>query len=76
MPSAAPATPATDMTKNMGLTDRSVRLLLAAVLAVLALFVVEGALTWVLGVLAVVLAATSAIGTCPLYVPFHLSTRR
>jgi len=63
------------MTLNMGLTDRRVRIVAAVVLLLLALFVVEGTLAWVLGGLAAVLAATSAVGTCPLYLPFGISTR-
>lgn len=64
------------MTLNMGRTDRTVRLAVAAVLVLLILFVTEGALSWVLGGVAVVLAATSFVGTCPAYLPFGFSTRR
>jgi hypothetical protein len=63
------------MIKNMGSTDRTIRLVAAVVLLALALFVVEGALAWVLGLVAVVLALTSAVGTCPAYLPFRFSTR-
>jgi hypothetical protein len=64
------------MTLNMGRTDRSVRLAAALVLVVLILFVTEGVLSWVLGAVALILAATSLVGTCPAYLPFGLSTRR
>ena len=63
------------MTLNMGRTDRTVRLIAAAVLVLLILFVTEGTLSWVLGAVALILVATSAVGTCPLYLPFGLSTR-
>ncbi|MEM6325955.1 MAG: DUF2892 domain-containing protein [Bacteroidota bacterium] len=63
------------MTLNMGRTDRTVRLGAAAVLLVLVLFVTSGVTSWILGGVAVVLAATSAVGTCPAYLPFGLSTR-
>lgn len=63
------------MTKNMGQLDRMIRAVIAVLFAVLALF---GSLpTWaaiLLGILAVVMAVTSAIGFCPLYVPFKIST--
>lgn len=64
------------MTLNMGQTDRRLRLGAAVVLILLVLFVTEGALDWVLGGVAVILAATSFVGTCPLYLPFGFSTRK
>ncbi|MDX1407949.1 MAG: DUF2892 domain-containing protein [Saprospiraceae bacterium] len=63
------------MKKNMGSTDRIIRLLLAAVFA--GLFfgnVVTGTIGIVLLVLAGVFALTSFVSFCPLYVPFGLST--
>ncbi len=62
------------MTLNMSRTDRRLRLAAAAVLLVLVVFVTEGTLSWVLGVVALVLAATSMVGTCPAYLPFGIST--
>ena len=64
------------MTLNMGRTDRTLRLGAAVILILLVLFVTEGALDWVLGIAAVILAATSFVGTCPAYLPFGFSTRR
>jgi hypothetical protein len=47
---------------------------------VIGLLIVTGQLTGltaiVLGVLAAILLVTSALAWCPLYLPFHLSTRR
>lgn len=64
------------MTRNMGLTDRGVRLLLAVVAAViLALQLVSGWLAIVLGVVIVMLAVTSTVAWCPLYLPFGWSTK-
>ena len=63
------------MTLNMGRTDRTLRLVAAAVLVLLVLFVTDGALDWVLGIVAAVLVATSLVGTCPAYLPFGFSTR-
>jgi hypothetical protein len=65
------------MTKNMGSLDKAVRLMLAAVFVVLYFTdVVSGTLGIVLLVLAGVFALTSLAGTCPLYLPFNLSTRK
>lgn len=64
------------MTLNMGRTDRTLRLVVAAVLVALVLFVTDGAIDWVLGIVAVVLVVTSFVGTCPAYLPFGFSTRR
>ena len=77
-PSAAPRRNQTppQMTKNIGLTVRRVLFAAAAVLAVLAITAADGALAWGLGLVAVVLVATSSIGTCPAYLPFGFSTRR
>ena len=63
------------MTHNMGLTDRRLRAVAAVALLALVLFVTDGALDWVLGVVALVLAGTSFVGTCPAYLPFRLDTR-
>lgn len=65
------------MTKNMGNLDRALRL--AIVLAIVAAFMLgklSGPVALMLGVVAVAFFLTSVIGTCPLYMPFGLSTRR
>lgn len=63
--------------KNMGAGDRIVRLIIAAVLVTL---YVKGILTGTLGisliVLSAILALTSFVSICPLYLPFGLSTLR
>ena len=65
------------MTKNMGALDRILRVTAALLVGI---FYITGQLSGVaaliLGVLAVVFLATSAVGSCPLYLPFGLSTRR
>ncbi|PAP78666.1 hypothetical protein BSZ37_05400 [Rubrivirga marina] len=63
------------MTLNMGRTDRRLRAVAAILLVALVLFVTDGALDWVLGAVAVVLGVTAAVGTCPAYLPFGISTR-
>ncbi len=63
------------MKKNMGGVDRIVRLLVAALIAVLYFAeVIPGTLGIVLLVLAVVFFLTSLVSFCPLYAPFGLST--
>ena len=63
------------MTKNMGLVDRVIRILVAVLVAVLYLaHVISGPLAIVLGVIAAVFVLTSFVGVCPLYMPFKLST--
>lgn len=63
------------MTKNMGLVDRVVRILVAVLVLVLYLaHVISGPLAIVLGVIAAVFVLTSFVGVCPLYLPFKLST--
>ncbi len=66
------------MKPNMGSLDRKIRsFILAPLLVILA--VVFSSVTWlmvVLLVLAVVMWATSAVKTCPLYMPFKFSTAK
>jgi K+-transporting ATPase A subunit len=65
------------MHKNMGLIDKLVRIVAAIVVAVL-FFTgqISGAAAIVPGILAVVFVATSLVGTCPLYLPFKIDTRK
>jgi hypothetical protein len=63
------------MQKNMGTIDRSVRVLVAVVIAALIVMgQISGILAIVLGILAGVFVLTSVIGFCPLYAPFGLRT--
>jgi hypothetical protein len=63
------------MKKNMGNTDRLIRVLLAGVLAYLYFSgTVTGTIGLVLVVLAGVFVLTSLVGFCPLYAPFGIST--
>jgi hypothetical protein len=63
------------MKKNMGGADRIIRMILAAVFAILYFTnVVTGTLGIVLLVLAVVFLLTSLVSFCPLYAIFKLST--
>lgn len=64
------------MTKNMGGIDRIARVVIGIVLLAAAFMFLSGVVAIIAGVLGVVMLATSAIGWCPLYLPFNLSTRR
>ena len=64
-----------EMKTNMGLTDRIIRSILAAVIVVLYFAnVISGTLCIVLLVVAGVFFLTSFVSTCPLYSLFGLST--
>nr|WP_192347524.1 DUF2892 domain-containing protein [Algoriphagus sp. Y33] len=65
------------MKKNMGSADKVIRLLIAVSIAVLYFTgTISGTLALVLGVLAVIFAATALISYCPLYLPFGINTRK
>lgn len=63
------------MKKNMGPTDKIIRLIVALILATLSYM---GVVTVTVGIVfyavAIVFALTSMISFCPLYVPFGIST--
>ncbi|MBU0741475.1 DUF2892 domain-containing protein [bacterium] len=63
------------MKKNMGLADRTIRVLIAALLGIL-IFAgqIAGVTATILGILAIVLLLTSTVGFCPVYVPLKRST--
>lgn len=63
------------MKKNMGNTDKGIRILLAIGVTLLYFFnIIEGTLAYVLMALAIVFVLTSFISFCPLYAPFGIST--
>jgi len=65
------------MKKNMGTTDRSIRTLLAIVVAVLYFTKqISGTAAIILGVFAIAFLLTSFVGFCPAYLPFKISTRK
>ena len=65
------------MTRNVGSADKIVRYMLALGLAALMFFnVVEGALFWVAGALAIIFVATALINWCPIWAAFGVSTRK
>lgn len=63
------------MKKNMGIADRIIRVIIAAVVSVLYFTgTISGTLGIVLLVLAGVFVLTSLISFCPLYLPFGIKT--
>ncbi|MBR9860610.1 DUF2892 domain-containing protein [bacterium] len=63
------------MKKNMGSTDRIIRVILAVVILILFLTgTISGTLGIVLLALGGIFLATSFISFCPLYKPFGIST--
>lgn len=63
------------MKKNMGNTDRTIRFMVAAVIAILYFTeIITGTLGIVLLVVAGVFLLTSFVSFCPLYAPFGIST--
>ncbi len=63
------------MRKNVGNTDRIVRVAAAVLILMLALFkIIEGPLAVLLGAAALVLMLTGLIGVCPCYIRLNLTT--
>ena len=63
------------MKKNMGYTDKKIRIIIAIAIAILYFSgVITGITGLVLLVFALVFALTSMLSFCPLYVPFGIST--
>ena len=65
------------MKQNMGNLDKAIRVLVAVVIAILYFtHVISGTLAIVLLVFGGIFILTSAVGTCPLYLPFNFSTKK
>jgi small-conductance mechanosensitive channel len=63
------------MKKNMGTIDRTIRILLAILIAVLYFTnQISGLAAIILGIVAIAFLITSIVGYCPLYVPLKIST--
>jgi hypothetical protein len=61
---------------NMGKIDRIIRAILGIIVVVIALVAVTEVAKIVLLVIGAILILTAAIGFCPLYAPFHFSTKK
>ena len=65
------------MKKNMGSTDKIIRIAIAVIIALLYFTnTISGTLALVLGAFAVIFIITSFVSFCPLYAPFGISTRK
>ena len=65
------------MKKNMGTADRVIRTIVAVVIGLLYFTgTIRGTLAVVLSIVAITFLLTSAIGFCPVYVPFGISTQK
>jgi Inner membrane protein YgaP-like, transmembrane domain len=63
------------MKTNMGSADRIIRVLVAAVIAVLILNgTLAGVTAWILGILGLVFVLTSVLKFCPIYRVLNLSS--
>jgi hypothetical protein len=62
------------VTKNESSTDRDLRIVLGGVLMILAIFWLKGLFTVLVGLVALVLFVTAAVGFCPVYRVFGFST--
>jgi hypothetical protein len=65
------------MKKNIGTIDKVIRILVAAVVAVLYFTnIISGTVAIILLIVSAIFILTSLISFCPLYLPFGLSTRK
>jgi hypothetical protein len=65
------------MKKNMGTTDKTIRIFVAAIIAILYFTkVIDGTLAIVLLIFSAVFIITSLFSVCPLYPVFGMNTRK
>lgn len=65
------------MIKNMGSIDKSVRIIIAVVIALLIITnQITGTWAIIPGILAGIFLVTSFISFCPLYLPFKINTEK
>lgn len=63
------------MKKNMGKSDRMIRIILAIILVSIDFFnVLDWSYSWVLSLFAIILVLTSLVNYCPMYKPFGIDT--
>jgi hypothetical protein len=63
--------------QNMGTADRVIRFLVAAVILVLyATGILQGSTAVLLLIASAVFILTGMVSFCPLYLPFHITTKR
>jgi hypothetical protein len=65
------------MKKNMGKSDKTIRVIIAVFIAILYFTnVINGYLGIALGVFAIILLITSFVSFCPLYKPLNINTSK
>lgn len=65
------------MQNNVGKTDKLIRTIVALIIAALYFTgTIEGTVAAVLGIIAIIFAVTSLIGTCPIYLILKLSSKK
>ena len=65
------------MKSNMGMADRVIRILVAAIIAILYFTnQISGTAAIILGIIAIAFLLTGFISFCPGYLPFKLSTKK
>jgi Protein of unknown function (DUF2892) len=65
------------MKPNMGSTDKTIRIIVALVIAALYFtHTIQGTIATIALVVAIVFVATSFISWCPAYLPFGISTKK
>ncbi|HEY3390782.1 MAG TPA: DUF2892 domain-containing protein [Prolixibacteraceae bacterium] len=65
------------MKKNMGVIDKTIRVIVAAVIALLYyLGIISGTLAIVLMIFAIIFIVTSIVGFCPVYPILGMNTRK
>ena len=63
------------MKQNMSITDRTIRIIIAALILLLYFFnFITGTLALILMIIGAILAITAIIGFCPLYALFRINT--
>jgi hypothetical protein len=66
------------LSKNVGPTDKTIRIITGFVLIGIGLYIGSASIVWAvsLALLAVVLLVTAFTSTCPMYMPFGITTRQ
>ena len=62
------------LAKNMGQTDRIIRAIVGVIALIIFFTAAAGALKWIALVVAVLMLATSAMGSCPPYALLGINT--
>ena len=61
---------------NMGKVDRIARAIVGLILVLIAFSITAGVVQIILWIIGGILLLTAIVGFCPLYYPFHFSTKK